>query len=129
MGDRTCVRCGGFIDASLCKFCGAEQPLPNGCVRLTPDGVVALLRERLAGVDSTAVHPAIPPKKLAGVRKSHPYLPPDEVVLAIYDGTVFGSATDGFYVTATRIGGGKLATIRFASAESRSTPLNRTSST
>lgn len=104
MGDRTCVRCGGWIDATLCKFCGAEQPLPNGCVRLTPEGVVALLRERLAGVDSTAVHPAIPPKKLAGVRKSHPYLPPDEVVLAIYDGTVFGSATDGFYVTATRIG-------------------------
>jgi WD40 repeat protein len=107
MADSTCIRCGGFLDggSNTCRYCGAAQPLPNGFIALTDDGVLTLLRERVTGLDSTSLHPAIPPKKLAGVRKVHaPYLPEDETVLAVYDGTVFGSATDGFFVTSKRIG-------------------------
>lgn len=108
MPDSKCIRCGGFLDAGsplTCRYCGAAQPLPNGCVALTDDGVLTLLRERVTGLDSTSLHPAIPPKKLAGVRKVHgAYLPENETILALYDGTVFGSATDGFFVTSKRIG-------------------------
>lgn len=108
MVDSTCVRCGGFLDApsgGTCKFCGAAKPLANGCIALTDDGVLGLLRQHITGLDSTSIHPAISPKKLEGVRKSHAaYLPPNETILAIYDGTVFGSATDGFFVTSKRIG-------------------------
>ena len=108
MAESRCVRCGGFLEPGsphTCRYCGAAQPLPNGCVALTDDGVLTLLREHVTGLDSTSLHPAIPPKKLGGVRKVHGvYLPENETVLALYDGTVFGSATDGFFITSKRIG-------------------------
>jgi WD40 repeat protein len=111
MAEKTCVRCGGFLDPSssppphTCKFCGALQPLPEGVVAFTEDGLLAILRQLITGVDSTFLHPAIPQKKLDGVRKAHAaYLPPAETILALYDGTVWGSATDGFFVTTKRFG-------------------------
>jgi hypothetical protein len=72
-------------------------------VWLTDEGVTATLRERLVGVEATSIHPSIAAKKIASVRKVHAaHLPPDETVLGVYDGTVFGSASDGFLVTARR---------------------------
>ncbi|MBK8259271.1 MAG: PQQ-binding-like beta-propeller repeat protein [Polyangiaceae bacterium] len=109
----TCLRCGGVMDPSppwICKFCGtphagaATDEFGRPRIQFTDDGVLGFLRSRVAGVENTSLHPAIPPKKLAGVRKSHPYLPPHETILAVYDATVFGSASDGYYVTARRIG-------------------------
>jgi len=78
-----------------------------GRVRLpmTDEAVLVYLRQHLTGVDSTFLAPAIAEKKLASIRKIHAaYLPPNEVVLGLYDGTVFGSASDGFFVTSKRIG-------------------------
>ncbi len=108
MSDTTCVRCGGVLEVSArwsCKYCGAAQPLPDGVVALTDDGVLGVLRQHLAGAASTSLAPTIPPKKSEGVRKTHAaYLPPTETLLGVYDGTVFGSATEGFFVTAKRLG-------------------------
>lgn len=82
----------------------AAPQVSEGHVWLTDDHVLAHLRQRLTGADSTWMHPAIPPKKLANVRKLHAaHLPAGEEVLAIYDGTAFGSAKDGFIVTSRRV--------------------------
>jgi hypothetical protein len=107
MSDSRCTQCGAFLDPSApwaCKYCGAVQAMSEGCIPLTEERILALVRERLTGAASTSIHPLVPPKKALGVRKSHPYLAPDECILALYDGTVFGSATDGFFVTTRRFG-------------------------
>ena len=108
-----CSHCGGPLDPSAlwtCGYCGAYQELAtedaNGEPRvpLTDEGILGYLRKRMAGADSTSLHP-IPEKKLVNVRKIHgAHLPPNEAVLGVYDGTVFGSATDGFFVTQKRLG-------------------------
>jgi WD40 repeat protein len=94
----------------VCRFCGtphegaATDSMGRPRIPLTDDGLLSFLRTRLTGVDGASLHPTIPAKQLASVRKVHPYLPPNETILAVYDGTVFGSASDGFYITARRIG-------------------------
>jgi WD40 repeat protein len=102
----TCARCGGVVEPSrtTCKYCDVPLVLPEGLAALTDERVLAVLRERLAGAPSTSLYPTVPSKKLAGVHKSHPYLTPQETVLGIYDGTVMGSAVEGFYVSAKRLG-------------------------
>jgi hypothetical protein len=87
-----------------CAHCQAQSrapELPEGYVWVSNEGILPVLRRSLSGVEATSIHPSIAPKKVAGVRKSHAaHLPASEEILAVYDCTVFGSATDGFAVTA-----------------------------
>lgn len=107
----TCPQCGALLPAasgpSACGYCGAPiaaPPPPEGCVWLTDDAVLAHLRSNVTGLDATYLDPGIPPKKLGNVRKIHAAtLPANERVLALYDGTAFGSAKDGFVVTSRRL--------------------------
>ena len=110
MNATQCHHCGALLQSTnptTCSYCGAPQKgpdLPPGCIWLTDEHVTALLRKRLTGLDATWVHPSIPAKKLANTRKVHTaHLPANEQVLALYDGTAFGSATDGFILTTKRI--------------------------
>jgi len=65
--------------------------------------IVSHLRPLLTGADSAYVHPSIPEKKLGNARKVHAAnIPPQETILALYDGTAFGNATDGFVITSRR---------------------------
>lgn len=108
----TCARCGAALEAPeappfVCQYCGAHYeppPRAEGQIHLTEEAVISLLRQHVAGVDSTFLHPAIPQKKIDNVRRvHHPHLEPGEVVLGIYDGTAFGSAKDGWAVTTQRL--------------------------
>ncbi|NUO51835.1 MAG: WD40 repeat domain-containing protein [Polyangiaceae bacterium] len=108
-----CHQCGALLPAydphtTSCKFCGAPLAhvgeADDDRIPLTDDGVLAFLRKRLTGVDSGFIHPSIPEKKLTNARKIHAaHLPAGEVVLALYDGTAFGSANDGFVITSRRV--------------------------
>lgn len=108
----TCAHCGALLEAPesppfVCNYCGAHYeppPRAEGQIHLTEDAVSSLLRQYVAGVDSTFLHPAIPQKKLDNVKRGHhPHLDPGEVVLGIYDGTAFGSAKDGWAITTQRL--------------------------
>lgn len=112
MSQSQCNHCGALLAPPtthpwVCNYCGAMQQLPDvpeGHVMLADGPALEFLRPLLTGVDSTWLHPSIPPKKLGNVRQLHQaHLPADEEVLAIYDGTAFGSAKDGFIVTSRRI--------------------------
>src|SRR5688572_16346063 len=107
-GPMKCTHCGALLPPPsgpvfACGYCHAQfqaPALPSGYVWLTNESVWALMKERLTGVESTFLHPSIPPKKLTNVRRTHAaHLPAEEAVIGIYDGTAFGSATDGFAVT------------------------------
>ena len=66
---------------------------------------IVSLAEKRMGLGS-AVHyaPSIPPGKEAGARRVHAlHLPESEPILVLYDGTVFGSAAEGFIATAERL--------------------------
>ncbi|MFZ5443360.1 MAG: hypothetical protein ACOZQL_25355 [Myxococcota bacterium] len=70
----------------------------------TLDALHQLLQRHVTGLENTWVHPSIPPRKLSNLRKAHrAHLPTGELVLALYDATLFGSATNGFAVTPTRL--------------------------
>lgn len=107
-----CHACGSLLAPPdghpwLCKYCGAPQETPeleDGYILLNDTSIVSFLRPLLTGADSAFVHPSIPEKKLANARKVHAAnIPPQETILALYDGTAFGSATDGFVITSRRI--------------------------
>ncbi len=112
MDQNQCQHCGALLPPPqsspwVCQYCGAAQPEPqtaDGCVLLTDDHVLDHLRQEVTGLDSTWLHPSIPDKKVNNVRKLHAaHLPADERVLGLYDGTAFGSAKDGFFVTSRRL--------------------------
>lgn len=66
--------------------------------------VVNLARKHLGMGGSTFYAPSIPPAKIDSARLVHArHLPEDEELLVLFDGTVFGSADEGFVVTATRL--------------------------
>jgi hypothetical protein len=70
----------------------------------TPDGIMALARRHIGMGTNMFFAPSIPPDKLDSVRRAHAlHLPPEEPILVIYDGTLFGSAEDGFVVTTRRL--------------------------
>ncbi len=113
MNPPRCHQCGALLPhhdphTTICRFCGAPLApagdLGEGRIPLTDDAILGFMRGKLTGADSTFLHPSIPEKKLATVRKIHAqHLPPGETILALYDGTAFGSASDGFLVTSRRI--------------------------
>ncbi|APR85392.1 Twin-arginine translocation protein TatA [Minicystis rosea] len=73
-------------------------------IPMTDAAVLELLRERCAGEGSFYLAPSIPARKERTVRALHAaHLPPNEPILALYDGTVFGSADDGFVLNAWRL--------------------------
>lgn len=62
------------------------------------------LTARLSGQDCVYLAPSIPPRKRATAASTHAHhLPAEESILALYDDTLFGSASDGFILTARRI--------------------------
>ncbi len=69
------------------------------------DGSMTAYAQRyLSGLSDTWVHPAIPEDKLANARASFGTLMlGHEIVIALYDGTVFGSSKRGFAVTSRGI--------------------------
>lgn len=82
----------------------AQRRAPAGTGRArgeseSPDDV---LRQHLGVDDSLFYAPAIPAKKEANARRAH-RIAGDEVVLALFDDTVFGAADEGFVVTARRL--------------------------
>lgn len=112
MAAHQCHACGSSLpppegDPWLCRHCGAAQEgleLEEGRILLNDTSIVGHLRPLLTGLDSAYVHPSIPDKKLVNARKVHAAnIPPQETILALYDGTAFGSATDGFVITSRRI--------------------------
>ncbi len=106
-----CSQCGARLQKPaappfVCNYCGEQQYMEAaaGQIWLTDEHVTAFLRQTLMGAESTWLHPSIPPKKNNNVRTLHgAHLPADELVLGLYDGTVFGSATDGFILTRGRV--------------------------
>jgi hypothetical protein len=73
-------------------------------VRLEDGPVLGLLRQHFEGVDAMYLCPEIPGKKEFAARALHAgRLPSDERVLALFDDTVFGSADEGFLLTARRL--------------------------
>jgi hypothetical protein len=69
-----------------------------------PDEIVSLARRWLGEGGSVYYAPSIPPAKADHARRIHAqHLPESEALLVLYDGTVFGSAENGFVVTAARL--------------------------
>jgi len=69
-----------------------------------PDEIVALARRWMGEVDPVYHAPSIPRAKEERARRVHAqHLPESEPILVLYDGTVFGSAENGFVVTAARL--------------------------
>lgn len=69
-----------------------------------PDDLVALARRHIGMLGGVFYAPSIPPAKEATARVAHDlHLPDDEPVLVLHDGTVFGSAEEGFLVTRRRL--------------------------
>ena len=68
------------------------------------DEIVALALHHLGMRDGVHYAPDIPPAKEAAARAAHAaHLPESEPVLVLYDDTAFGSAKNGFVITAERI--------------------------
>lgn len=71
---------------------------------MTDDAVLALLRQHFAGLDAMHLCPSVPGQKELAARAVHgDHLPSHERVLALFDDTLFGSADEGFLITARRI--------------------------
>jgi hypothetical protein len=69
-----------------------------------PQEIVALARRWLGQRGDVFYAPQVPSVKEMTARASHEaYLPDDEPVLVLYDGTVLGSAVNGFLVTPERL--------------------------
>ena len=69
-----------------------------------PDDLVALARRHIGMVGRVFYAPSIPPEIEATARFAHDlHLPDDEAVLVLHDGTVFGSAEEGFLITRQRL--------------------------
>ena len=83
----------------------ASSPLGDGArIPMTDEGVLAVLRQHVASIDSMYLCPNIPCKKELAARAVHArHLPSDERVLALFDDTVFGSGEDGFVITSQRV--------------------------
>jgi hypothetical protein len=105
-----CRQCGAAIHGARCATCGApSKPELSGAesaarIAMTDESVLALLRSHFARAESTYLCPTIPPKKEKTARLVHSaHLSLRELVLALYDDTVFGSASDGFVITSRRL--------------------------
>jgi hypothetical protein len=73
-------------------------------IAMTDESVLAVLRQRFAGLDSMYLCPEIPGKKELAARAVHAHhLPSDERVLALFDESVFGSGDEGLLVTTRRL--------------------------
>jgi hypothetical protein len=71
---------------------------------LSPREVVHLAKAHLGRPPSVYFAPSIPRAKEANARAVHSaHLPPGEPILVLYDGTLFGSAENGFLVTPERL--------------------------
>ncbi|MBS2013065.1 MAG: hypothetical protein JST00_09270 [Deltaproteobacteria bacterium] len=113
-----------------CPQCGAGLPLPDAygrawcgycCVvhesasaeriveaaariAMVDPEVLALLRQHFSATDSMYLAPNLPLRTEENARKVHgARLPVDEVILGLYDDTLFDSGEDGFVVTAKRL--------------------------
>jgi hypothetical protein len=72
--------------------------------RVLHQEIVEAARARMGRERDVFYAPGIPPFKLAAARAAHEaYLPEHERVLVLYDGTLLGSADNGFVVTAERL--------------------------
>ncbi|MEP7126795.1 MAG: hypothetical protein ABJE95_38045 [Byssovorax sp.] len=68
------------------------------------DDLLALARRHIGMVVGVFYAPSIPAEKEASARVAHDlHLPDDEPILVLHDGTVFGSAEEGFVVTRRRL--------------------------
>src|SRR4051812_44741867 len=66
--------------------------------------ILTLARRHLGMGSSMFYEPSIPPEKAANARRAHAmHLPEEETILALYDGTMFGGAQDGFLITPQRL--------------------------
>ncbi len=71
---------------------------------LAPSDLIHLARQYLGPEPSVHFAPDIPPHKEEGARGVHrSYLPATEPIVVLYDGTLFGSAENGFVLTPERI--------------------------
>ncbi|MFM7151260.1 MAG: formylglycine-generating enzyme family protein, partial [Gemmataceae bacterium] len=79
-----------------------SAPTPGNSLSLD---IPNLLRDIFTGAPSCHLHPDLPARKLQNVqRKYASFLKPQERILLIYDGTMFGSAKDGFILTDHGVG-------------------------
>ncbi len=118
----TCQKCGAGLPSPdsygnvWCVYCGTAHSqsaaiaekliaIENAArIPLTDEAVLTLLRQHLTGADSMYLRPTIPTKKEINARNVHAgSLPTGEMILALYDDTVFGSAEDGFIITSRRV--------------------------
>jgi hypothetical protein len=76
--------------------------LPADSDPLSPAVLIKLARWYIGELPSVFYAPALPPRKLHGVRRTH-RLPDDERVLAIIDDTLLGSASEGIVLTSERV--------------------------
>lgn len=74
-------------------------------IPMTDDAVLHMLRGHFADADAVFLCPHVPPEKEAAARRTHEvHLPARERILALYDASWFGTATDdGFLVTTNRL--------------------------
>jgi hypothetical protein len=78
--------------------------MPQSSRRGVAHDIVSLAEKRMGLGNAVFYAPSIPPGKEAGARRVHAlHLPESEPILVLYDGTVFGSATEGFLATAERL--------------------------
>src|SRR5262249_29670410 len=62
--------------------------------------VLEIARAHLGGRPYVFLAPQIPAQKLDGARRTHEvHLSPDETIVLLYDDTIFGSGTEGFFCT------------------------------
>ncbi|MFT5679750.1 MAG: hypothetical protein ACI8RZ_000655 [Myxococcota bacterium] len=103
---------GGVIQISMSEGLPAALRDLLGLLALRPappaDSLAEQLRRlalhHLGKASPVFYTPGIPPKKLRNAREVHnKQLDPDEAVVVLYDDTVFGSAQDGFILTARRL--------------------------
>lgn len=101
----TCRYCGTFHSVSAPGDAPARVEVRrHDVIAMTDAAVLDLLRRHFTDVESAWLSPSIPAKKERTARRVHAaHLPPDEPILLLFDDTVFGSAEEGFVITARRL--------------------------
>jgi hypothetical protein len=84
---------------------GATTWMPASQIVFSAKAILWVLRKHFGSMSNPYLDPDIPSRKLRNVRSKYArFLLPGEEVLLVYDGTLFGAATDGFLFTDRGIG-------------------------
>src|SRR5262249_25449063 len=72
---------------------------------LTRETLLGILRKHFGSMSNPYLSPSIPARKVENTRTQYAaYLKPDDDILLVYDGTLWGGAKEGFIITDSGVG-------------------------